>query len=122
MDSGYSSSDSENKTTNMILTSSSRKKSNVSEYKKEDAGKIQGRFQGYEIHVSDKYPKKYYALVNGKKVYFGDSRYQQYEDKMGYYSHLDHHDEKRRENYKKRHTKDRFNPESAGWFADNVLW
>ena len=46
--------------------------------------------------------KKYavYVLKDGKRrlIHFGDARYQQYKDKIGLYSHLDHNDKKRREN------------------------
>ncbi len=44
--------------------------------------------------------KKYKAILpNGKTVNFGDTRYEQYEDKtpLKLYSNLDHHDKKRRE-------------------------
>jgi len=53
------------------------------------------------------YPKKYYAILddNGKiiKVAFGDQNYQQYHDKIGHYSNMDHNDPKRRILYYKRH-------------------
>jgi hypothetical protein len=41
-------------------------------------------------------------------VYFGDTSYQQYEDRspLKLYSNLDHNDPKRRELYYKRHNKD----------------
>lgn len=67
--------------------------------------------------------KKYMAILpNGKTVHFGDNRYEQYTDStgMGLYSHLDHKDNKRRSNYKKRHKK---GPKySASWFAWTYLW
>lgn len=53
--------------------------------------------------------KKYKAEVfdlSGKRVAtakFGDRRYQQYKDRIGYYSDLDHNDKKRRDRYRKRH-------------------
>lgn len=50
--------------------------------------------------------KKYiaYPLFDlGKVIKFGDKRYQQYQDKIGYYSNLDHNDKTRRKNYRKRH-------------------
>ena len=56
----------------------------------------------YQIHISASKNKKYYALLeNGKKIHFGDSRYQQYEDKTPQkkYKHLNHKDDKRRELY-----------------------
>ena len=37
-------------------------------------------------------------MQNGKKalVHFGDERYEQFKDKLGEYSHLDHNDPKRK--------------------------
>jgi len=47
--------------------------------------------------------KKYsvYVMKDGKKklIHFGDSRMQQYKDKLGEYSNLDHGDLKRRKSY-----------------------
>jgi len=56
-----------------------------------------------------------------KKISFGDSRYGQYHDKLGEYSHLDHFDKKRRANYHSRHGKatDR---NSAKFFSHKYLW
>jgi hypothetical protein len=81
-----------------------------------------GTYKGYPIYVSNRSNKKYYAIVDGRKVHFGDTRYEQYKDKMKYYSRLDHNDKERRKRYKQRHEKDRHNKGSAGWFADNILW
>ena len=54
--------------------------------------------------------KKYNAVLEDKTskkiihIAFGDKRYQQYEDKaLKVYSHLNHYDEKRRNNYRSRH-------------------
>lgn len=73
--------------------------------------------------------KKYDALItlddgSKKKVSFGDINHKHYKDQtpLKLYSHLDHLDNKRRENYKKRHQHDRFNKYSPGWFSDNFLW
>ena len=58
---------------------------------------------GFEVGKGN---KKYNALLKEKKtgkikkISFGDKRYQQYEDKaLKIYSHLNHYDEKRRNNY-----------------------
>lgn len=74
--------------------------------------------------VSNKKNKKYdvYDSKTGKYIVsFGDNRYEQFKDKIGFWKHKDHNDDKRRELYKKRHSK---NPkyESAGFFALNYLW
>lgn len=80
--------------------------------------------------------KKYRAIYSkGDRVYttdFGDNRYQHYEDKtgLGLYSHLDHKNETRRRNYRKRHKaiKDKFGriakdvKYSPAWFSWNFLW
>lgn len=81
-----------------------------------------GNFKNYPIYVSDHNFKKYYALVNGKKVYFGDIRYQQYYDKMRYYKILDHGDKKRRSLFWARHHKSRDKIGTPGWFSLHVLW
>jgi len=69
--------------------------------------------------------KKYsvYVMKDGKKklIHFGDSRYEQFKDKIGDYSHLDHSDKKRKDNYYSRHgqTNDK---NSAKWWSHKILW
>ena len=71
--------------------------------------------------------KKYsvYVLKDGKPklIHFGDTRYQQYKDKIGLYSHLDHNDKKRRDNYYSRHgekdIKDKSRPK---YWSHKKLW
>ena len=81
--------------------------------------------------------KKYTAVLdNGKRVSFGDRRYEQYRDSVpkrlggGLYSHLDHNDAKRRENYRRRHAgvqkssgrraiDEQYSP---AWFSYHYLW
>lgn len=65
---------------------------------------------GIEFKKSTRQYKKYMAILpDGKRVHFGDVRYQQYKDSVpknlggGLYSDLDHYDLKRRDNYRKRH-------------------
>ena len=86
-----------------------------------------GYFSGYPIFVSDKPDKKYYALVrsdagNARRIYFGDSAYQQYHDIFGYWKSQDHGDPERRRLYRLRHKADMGRKGSAGWFAANILW
>lgn len=82
-----------------------------------------GSFSGYDIFISDRFPKKYFAQKdNGKKIYFGDIRYQHYKDKMGYYFVLDHKDPERRRLFKLRHENTRKIKYSPSWFADKILW
>ena len=71
--------------------------------------------------------KKYsvYVLKDGsrKLIHFGDTRYQHYKDRIGLYSHLDHNDKKRRENYYSRHgeknLKDKSRPK---YWSHKKLW
>lgn len=81
-----------------------------------------GTYKGYPIYLSERSNKKYYAIVDGYKIHFGDTRYEHYYDKIGHYSHLNHNDKNRRKRYKQRHEKDRHLKGSAGWFADQILW
>jgi len=79
----------------------------------------------YKPFVSKAKNKKYsvYVMKNGKKrlIHFGDSRYQQFEDKLGHYSNLNHYDKKRQKNYFSRHgdTKDK---NTAKYWSHKILW
>lgn len=76
----------------------------------------------YKIKKSTHKHKKYDVFVNGRYLLsFGDNRYQQYNDKLGLYKHLNHNDEKRRSLYYKRHGLDAV-PYSAKWFSHKYLW
>ena len=81
--------------------------------------------------------KKYTAhLANGKKVSFGDRRYEHYRDQVPRelggqrWRHLDHEDPKRRESYRRRHgaIRDKAGvpyinmPYSPAWFSYHFLW
>lgn len=64
-----------------------------------------------------------YVLKNGKRrlIHFGDRRYGQFHDQIGFYSHLDHNDEARRQRYFARHGKtDDIN--TAKFWSNNILW
>ena len=79
----------------------------------------------YKPFVSKSKNKKYsvYIIKNNKKrlIHFGDKRYQQYKDKIGNYSSLDHNDKKRRELYYKRHGKTT-DKNSAKYWSNKILW
>lgn len=78
-----------------------------------------------DFKISTKKNKKYMVkLKDGKVVHFGDKRFSQYKDTtgVGAYSHLDHLDMRRRENYKSRHEKTRHIVNSPSWFSDKFLW
>jgi hypothetical protein len=71
----------------------------------------------YYPYPSDKPNKKFYIYTkSGKKIYFGDSRYEHYTQ-----GHLD---EKRKNNYINRHSRyEDFNdPDSAGFWSFRFLW
>jgi hypothetical protein len=82
----------------------------------------------YGFEVSKRKNKKYDAIMLNKydqsikKIPFGDTRFQQYHDRLGHYKALDHKDKVRRLNYKRRHAKDIMNKYSSGWFAFYYLW
>ena len=76
----------------------------------------------FTIKVSTVKNKKYDVFFEGKKVVsFGDSRYQQYYDKIGHYRHLDHHDRKRRDAYYSRHGAAN-SYTSAKYWSHRILW
>jgi len=75
---------------------------------------------------SNRKNKKYAVQVDGqnKWIHFGHTSYEQYKDStpLKLYSHLNHSDEERRANYKRRHDATRHKKYSASWFADRFLW
>ena len=76
------------------------------------------------FEVSRRKHKKYDAILpDGRRVAFGDKRYEQFKDStpLKAYKHLDHGDPKRRANYLARHGKDA-KLHTAGWFATKYLW
>lgn len=80
------------------------------------------KYKNYDIYLSDKPDKKYFGMVNNKRVYFGSTSHEHYFDKIGYYSNANHYDEKRRKSFQARfkHCKD--NVGSACWFSYHLLW
>lgn len=85
----------------------------------------------YEYFLSDKKDKKLYTIVEGKKIYFGDTSYQHYYDKTGLLAKSTNHlDEKRRKSYLARASKIKdksgnltsTNPSSPNYHAIKILW
>lgn len=78
----------------------------------------------YQIKAPSSREHKKYDVYLGDSylLSFGDKRYQQYKDKLGYYKALDHGDDKRRILYNIRHRKDGNTPYYAGWWARKYLW
>jgi len=71
-------------------------------------------FKKYDVYDSD-----------GKYITsFGDNRYEQYHDKIGYYRDKGHGDLQRRENYRTRHKHDILdrNKPTAGYMSMRFLW
>ena len=80
--------------------------------------------KGVKIEVSDRRHKKYVAtLPDGKKVHFGDKRYQQWKDQtpLKAYKHFDHGDPARKKNYFQRHGEEA-KKNSAKYFSHRYLW
>lgn len=87
-----------------------------------------------EFEKSPNKTKKYRALIfdgeGVKYVDFGAIGYEQYRDKIGLYSHLDHRDKTRRQNYRDRHGKIKLADGriakdvkyTSAWFSWNYLW
>lgn len=76
---------------------------------------------GFEFRKSTRKNKKYDAFMNGKYIVsFGDKRYQQYNDRIGLYRHLNHLDFDRKLRYFKRFGTAK--PLSAKWFSHQFLW
>jgi len=77
----------------------------------------------YKPVKSNRKNKKYMVLTKNGVIHFGDSRYPQFKDKIGIYSHLDHNDKKRKELYYKRHgDRNTTNKESARYWSHKTLW
>lgn len=89
----------------------------------------------YTPFVSKAKNSKYSVYVKGnngrlKLIHFGDSRMQQYKDKLGHYSNLDHGDKERRKRYLSRAKgiKDKNgnltwkNKNSANYYSIKYLW
>lgn len=80
----------------------------------------------YEIVVSKRKNKKYDVYKNGKYLLsFGDLRYEHFRDNtpIKAYSHLDHNDVKRRDNFRKRFKKhDHWDEDKALFYSWNLLW
>jgi hypothetical protein len=87
------------------------------------------RLDGFDFFAPSTIKNKKYDVYyenpttgNINKISFGDNRYEQYKDRIGYYSDLNHLDKNRRENYRARHKNDLLNNYSAGYFSWNYLW
>jgi hypothetical protein len=85
--------------------------------------KFHKKINGIDFYApSTRENKKYDAIVNNKKYSFGDTRYEQYHDKIGYYHSKNNEDEQRRTNYRTRHKNDKIHSYSNGFFSWHYLW
>lgn len=84
-------------------------------------GLLVGYLKGIPIVVSDRPEKKYMAIVRNKRVYFGQTGYYHFKDKLGYWSKFDHNDESRRKLYYSRHNKN-YPEGTADYFSKRILW
>ena len=79
----------------------------------------------YKPFLSTAKNKKYsvFVLKNNKKklIHFGDKRYQQFKDKLGFYKNLDHKDPKRQKLYFNRHGKTT-DKNTAKYWSNKILW
>ena len=79
----------------------------------------------YAPFVSKAKNKKYavYVRKHGRKrlIHFGDKRCQQFHDKMGHYSHLDHKDPGRRKLYYDSHGP-ASDKNTAKYWSHKILW
>jgi hypothetical protein len=82
----------------------------------------------YKPFVSTAKNKKYSVYVKSnsggvKLIHFGDNRYEQYYDKIGHYSRLNHLDKERRKRYRIHHAKDYITDKNTpGWWSWHKLW
>lgn len=79
--------------------------------------------KGKKYDVSEiKFDPVFKQYVKDYILSFGASAYQQYFDKLGGYSELNHLNEKRKELYYKRHGSDNNNIYSAKFYSHKLLW
>lgn len=71
----------------------------------------------YDVYHDDVYLTSFGAIRPNNEPY------EHYEDKIGAYSRWNHYDDRRRANYRKRHSKDNLNDlSSAGFWSYYYLW
>jgi hypothetical protein len=84
----------------------------------------------YTYEKSTRKDKKLMTIVDGKRVHFGNPKYQHFKDKTGIWKSKDHGDPERRKNYLSRakgiKLKDGSlawkNPKSPNYHAVKILW
>ena len=85
------------------------------------------RLDGFDFYAPSMHKKKakydVYDAKTGEYINsFGHVDYQQYKDRIGYYSHLDHLNKDRRRLYLARHSKDYNELPYPSYFSTNYLW
>lgn len=84
----------------------------------------------YIYFKSDKKGKKLMTIVDGKTIHFGNTAYQHFKDKTGFWKKLDHNDKERRKNYLSRsggikNKKNQLTKDDVGspnYHSRNILW
>lgn len=84
----------------------------------------------YTYEKSTRKNKKLMTVVDGKKIHFGNPKYQHFKDKTGIWSNKNHGDPERRKSYLSRakgiKLKDGSlawkNPKSPNYHAVKILW
>lgn len=85
---------------------------------------VEYKYKKFIIIPSPQKSNKKYDVYDkqGKKIVsFGDKRYEQYHDKLGYYEDQDHWDKERKKRYYARHGKEA-DLYSAKYFSHRLLW
>ena len=80
---------------------------------------------GIVVAKSSKKSRKYKATFpDGKVVHFGAASYPQFKDgtRLGLFSHKNHGDPARRENFRKRHDCSQKPKKTAGYLSCKYLW
>lgn len=84
----------------------------------------------YNYEKSTRKGKKLMTIVNGKTIHFGDSSMEQFKDKTGIWSKLNHGDKKRQKSYLARAKGIKLkngslawkNPMSPNYHSIRILW
>jgi hypothetical protein len=81
------------------------------------------KYGSYTTPEPYKYSVKVRTDSGFKLIHFGDRRYQHYYDKIGFWSNLNHNDQKRRASYRARHSvTDYKNKNTAAYWSWYKLW
>lgn len=86
--------------------------------------KFKRKLNGFIFKAPSRRQNKKYDVFDENDKYitsFGDRRYEQFKDRIGYYKHKDHNDMRRKAFYYDRHGY-ASKPLSPKYFSHNFLW